>query len=85
MSDINITGSDNIVFVTNVVTGDKIEFTITGENNVVVINTDIASSESLPAQNEIKPSFWHHPLTKTVLYVIGAVVAAALIFFFGFK
>lgn len=36
----------------------------------------------LPKQ---KPSFWLHPLTRTILYIIGVVVAAAIVFVLGFK
>ena len=29
--------------------------------------------------------FWQHPITRTILSVIGVVAAAAIIFFFGLK
>lgn len=31
------------------------------------------------------PSFWAHPITKTVLSIFGAVAAAAIIGYFGLK
>ena len=41
---------------------------------------------STPAEaTKSRSSFWFHPITKTVLYILGVVIAAALIFFLGFK
>lgn len=40
---------------------------------------------SEPSPEPPKPSFWIHPITKTILYIVGVVAAAALILFFGLK
>ncbi|HKQ25451.1 MAG TPA: hypothetical protein VJT81_13500 [Burkholderiales bacterium] len=68
----------------NVIIGSNTAIDVEGEANEVSENLAIAPPLQ-PPKNPPKPSFWHHPLTKTVLYVVGVVVAAALIWFFGLK
>lgn len=88
--------SDNVPERPTVIKADRLTNS-TIRNNVVVGDMDLLHAKSvdgLEASGNVqinppavaKPSsFWHHPITKTVLYVIGVVVAAALIYFLGLK
>lgn len=57
---------------------------IEGEkHDVEDVSATLPSTKPTPKMP--KPSFWHHPLAKTALYIAGVVVAAWLVWLFGFK
>ena len=73
-------GSDNVV-TDNIATGfgTIVHLEDTAGN---FVSGNIQASASSP---KAKPSFWFHPVTKAILYVIGVVTAAGILVYLGWK
>lgn len=55
-----------------------------GQDSIAIGAFASAGTEGSPPIRQ-KPSFWFHPITKTVLYIVGVVAAASIVYFLGVK
>ena len=88
---IHIENCEDVTLTGNVGIGDmdfivaKNSKNISGSGNLHIGPDEIGKSPTPKQPEKPKQSFWFHPITKTILYVVGVVAAAAIVFFLGFK